>query len=71
VSGIPQKMFDSVVSTTLSDEISDTNIEMKSTSKAEMVVVSFLDIYFKGGNGKNVDSAPDAVGENVGNCYMR
>ncbi len=48
----------SIVSSTLADEQSDAESavlfvdETKTVSRAEMIVVALLDIYFKGGNGK-------------------
>jgi hypothetical protein len=74
VSGIPQKMFDSVVASILSGENTDEETVQhmaglkSSITKAETYVIAFLDNYFK---GKNVETAPDAVGENTGKRYMR
>ncbi len=62
-----KKMFDNVVVTILLDR--EVVIEKETLpTNAETNVVAFLDIYFK---GQNVESAPDALGENAGNRFMR
>jgi len=60
-------MFDCVVYSILSGENTDEETVhdlaslKQSVTQAERHVIAFLDFYFK---GKNVESAPDAVGEN-------
>ena len=68
-------MFDVVVSSlfvpVLDDEIfTEVPIPsfMPTYSKAELQVVTFLDLYFK---GKSVENAPDAKGPNTGCKFMR
>ena len=67
-------MFDSVVSSAVSGESTDEETVhhlaglKTSFTPAESHVIAFLDFYFK---GKNVESAPDAVGDNKGKFYMR
>ncbi len=67
-------MFDSVVASILSGENTEEETVQhmaglkSSITKAETYVIAFIDNYFK---GKNVETAPDAVGENTVKRYMR
>lgn len=71
VCAISTKMFDSEVASILveSKKVEENIIEFKAThNRAELSVLTFVDVYFK---GKNVENAPDAVGANAGARFMR